>query len=596
MRYKTEDIDLLMSQLSIVDIVGEAISLKKTGANYKGLCPFHDDSSPSFVVNPQKNICKCFVCGSGGNPITFYSKWKKISFVEAVRELALKYNVDIKETVSNKDTSHLNKYYEIMEEAHNFYKENIFSKNSHRALEYLANRGINSKIITDNGIGFASGKSPKLVDYLTSKGYSHEDLMILGLIREGDTGNYDFFRERIIFPIFSSFNKVIAFGGRTIESNSTSAKYYNSQETPIFHKGKNLYGLERGQSIRKKNYAILMEGYMDVLSANIYGFDTAVAPLGTSLTEDQGIILKKYTSSVLLCFDSDNAGQMATEKSILILTKLGFDIRVILLNGAKDPDEYLKAYGREAFLERVRNSPSAFDFLYDYYAKDFDLTDIFSKSNFISKFKEYFQVIPKKIVQDEYIDSLTKSLGVSSEGLVEELISNNQTKVSHPPKVIKPKEVIEKKEDLDELERETISYVITNMEDLNLFQGKPFENRLTKKIFNFLEEAVYINSNNFVKELKELSDIEENEKVLVESIICNAAIGFKSEQEKKIKRFEIYTGWFRKELNAYKSTRENLSMAFKIAQINGRLQNCDDFSEILDIYKEFEKNVVFQDI
>ena len=595
MSYKTEDIDLLMSQLSIVDVVGEAVELKKAGANYKGLCPFHNDTTPSFMINPQKNICKCFVCGAGGNPITFYSKWKKISFSEAVKELALKYKVDIKENVFSKGSSHLNKYYEIMEEAHNFYKENIFSKNSHRAMEYLFKRDFTPKIVEDNGIGFASSKWQELTDHLVSKGYLVEDLVTLGLTRQGEKGNYDFFRERIIFPIFSGFNKVIAFGGRTIESGE-SIKYINSPETPIFHKGRNLYGLERGQLIKKKSYAILMEGYMDVLSAYIYGFDSAVAPLGTALTEEQGIILKKYTSNVLLCFDSDNAGQMATEKAILILTKLGFNIRVILLEGAKDPDEYLKAYGRDAFLERVQSSPAAFDFLYNHYAKDFNLTEVYSKLNFIKKFKEYFQVIPNKIEQGIYIDKLAESLDIEKESLVEELITNNQKKVSTLPKVIKPKEIIEKKEVISELEKETISYLISNMEDFNLFQEKSFESKLTKKIFNFLGGNIGITPSNFVKELKELDDIEENEKVLIEDIICNAAVGFKSEQEKKIKRFEIYKGWFRKELNAYRSTRDNLSIAFKIAQINGRLQNCDDFSEILDIYKEFEKFVVFQDV
>lgn len=598
MSYKTEDIDLLLSQLSIEEVVGEFITLKKTGANFKGLCPFHADNSPSFMVNAQKNICKCFVCGEGGNPITFYSKYKKISFNDAVSELAKKYQVNIKELTPTSVSNHLNKYYEIMDEAHNFYKENIFSEHSHRAMEYLSKRDLTPKIITENGIGFAAGKGQELTEYLLKKGYSIDDLIKLGLSRQNERGNYDFFRERIIFPIFSSFNKVIAFGGRTIESGDGIPKYINSQDTPVFHKGSNLYGIERGQSIKKRTYAILMEGYMDVLSAYVYGFDTAVAPLGTALTEEQGILLKKYTSNVLICFDSDNAGQMATEKAIMILTKLEFKVRVIKLSGAKDPDEYLKTYGRESFLDRIKNSLTAFDFLYEYYAKDFNLTDVFAKLNFIKKFKDFFQVIPTKFEQDMYLGEMSTNLEIEKNSLLEELIVNNQKKSVPVSRIInlRGKSEFNKEKLINQLEKETISYVLGNVDDFQFFQSKEVENKLTKKIFNFLEERFKSEETNLIKELKELNDVDEEEKVIIEEIICHSIAGFTDENEKKIKKTEIYKGWFRKELMSYKNIRENFGLAFKVVQIENKLKNSYDFMEVLDIYREFEKIVVFQDI
>ena len=347
MKYKTEDIDLLIDSLKIEEVVGEFVELKKAGANYKGLCPFHPDTTPSFMVSPSKNICKCFVCGAGGNPISFYSQYKKISFLEAIEELSKKYGIPIKGIDNNsiKQQDNYEKYYEIMREAHNFYKDMIFSNQGRVALEYLAGRKLNPKIIKENGLGFAPDRWSELNDYLLSKGYESKDLLKLGLIKEGENGNnYDVFRNRIMFPIYSTKGEVIAFGGRTLEKDKETPKYINSPDTPIFKKGKNLYGLERSGIIRKKNYAMLMEGYMDVLSAYIYGFDVALAPLGTALTEEQGILLKKYTSNIILSFDSDAPGQAATERAGLILKSLGFNIRILKLEGAKDPDEYLKQF------------------------------------------------------------------------------------------------------------------------------------------------------------------------------------------------------------------------------------------------------------
>lgn len=393
MFYKAEDIDKLIEEINIEDVVGEYVELKKSGSNYKGLCPFHADTNPSFVVNPSKNICKCFVCGEGGNAVSFYSKYKKISFTEAVKELAKKYRVNIKEQKSNSNLEDFEKYYEIMEESHNFYMEKIFSVEARQALEYLSNRGLDTKLIKEHQLGYSTAKWDELYTHLLEKGYKTEDILELGLIKKTEEKIYDAFRNRVIFPIYSTQGRIIAFGGRTLEKDDKVPKYINSPDTPIFKKGKNVYGIERARNIKEKSYSILMEGYMDVLSACIYGFDTSIAPLGTALTDEQAKLIKRYSSNILLSFDMDKAGIAATERAAYILKAEGFNIRVLQFEDGKDPDEFLKKNGREGFLKVVKNSVEIFDFLYNLFLSEYDLKDVISKNNFIEKFKDFFSSI-----------------------------------------------------------------------------------------------------------------------------------------------------------------------------------------------------------
>ncbi|MBQ3437464.1 MAG: DNA primase, partial [Fusobacterium sp.] len=233
MYYKPEDIDKLIDELDIVEVVGEFVDLKKSGTSYKGLCPFHADSNPSFVVTPSKNICKCFVCGTGGNAITFYSKYKKISFNEAVKELSQKYKIKIKEQKVNSNMEKLEKYYEIMESSHKFFMERIFSNDGRYALNYLSDRGFNTELIKEHQLGYAPAKWSELLDYLQNQSYKLEDIFELGLIKRNEEKIYDTFRNRIIFPIYSTHGRIIAFGGRSLEKAENVPKYINSPDTPI---------------------------------------------------------------------------------------------------------------------------------------------------------------------------------------------------------------------------------------------------------------------------------------------------------------------------------------------------------------------------
>lgn len=597
MKYKTEDIDLLIDSLKIEEVVGEFVELKKAGANYKGLCPFHPDTTPSFMVSPSKNICKCFVCGAGGNPISFYSQYKKISFLEAIEELSKKYGIPIKGVESNntKQQDNYEKYYEIMREAHDFYKNMIFSNQGRVALEYLANRKLNPKIIKENGLGFAPDKWSELNDYLLAKGYESKDLLKLGLIKEGENGNnYDVFRNRIMFPIYSTKGEVIAFGGRTLEKDKETPKYINSPDTPIFKKGKNLYGLERSGIIRKKNYAMLMEGYMDVLSAYIYGFDVALAPLGTALTEEQGILLKKYTSNIILSFDSDAPGQVATERAGLILKSLGFNIRILKLEGAKDPDEYLKQFGKESFLKCVKNSVEIFDFLFSYYLKEYDLSNMMSKQNFINRFKEFFQCVDTELEKTLYLDRLSKELEIEKDILKDILIDKNRKKSRKFEEDLVNINMGEESEIINRVEKDTVFLILANRKNFDYFRDKNIKGSLTKKIYQYLKSS---EADESVVNIPEHIELTSQEMEQWQLIICSLIEN--SSNEKKIEELlkETFLSWFKQEIeSSYRRVKSmdlvtGLMLVNKIKQLEIALSKTNSFDEIENMYKNFKEIV-----
>ena len=588
MKYKTEDIDMLIESLKIEEVVGEFVELKKSGSSYKGLCPFHPDTTPSFMVNPSKNICKCFVCGAGGNPVTFYSKYKKISFSEAVEELSKKYSIPIKGIrEDSRENENLERYYKIMEDAHTFFQESIFTNSGREALEYLSNRKINPKIIKENRLGYAPNRWSELNDYLINKGHSLNDIIALGLVKESEKGQYDTFRNRIIFPIYSISGKVIAFGGRTLEKDKEIPKYINSPDTPIFKKGRNLYGLERSSIIKKKNYAMLMEGYMDVLSGYLYGFDVTLAPLGTALTEEQGKLLKRYTSNVILAFDSDAPGQSATERAGLILKSLGFNIRVLVLEGAKDPDEFLKTYGKDEFLKSVKNSVEIFDFLFKYYSREYDLSNTMSKQNFINRFKDFFQCIETDLEKSLYLDKLSKQLDIEKEILKETLIDKNKKKVR------KFEEIKESSNFIREaaaplLEELTLALIVKDKSYFKYFKNKNIKGSLTKKVFSYIEENEE-NIKSIVKEIKDEIVLTKSETEEWEIVICLAINDFSSEEKTQKLLEEIFVSWFRIEIKEQLKNRENLSRFMKIKSIEMQLSRAGNFSKVLDIYKEYEE-------
>lgn len=595
MKYRSEDIDNLINQLKIEEVVGEVVELKKSGANYKGLCPFHQDTTPSFSVSPSKNICKCFSCGAGGNPVKFYSEYYKISFEEAAEQLAKKYNIPLRAYKTNSRQEKENdKYYRLMNEAHIYFQDKIFENEGRAALEYLSGRGVNPKFIKENELGFAPNSWNELYDYLIGKGFEKEDIIILGLAKEGDKGIYDAFRNRIMFPIYSAQGSIIAFGGRTLETSKEIPKYINSPDTPIFKKGKNLYGIkEKGNILRKKNYSLLMEGYMDVLSAHLYGFDVALASLGTAFTLEQGQLLKRYTNNVILSLDMDKAGQMATEKTAFILKNLGFNIRVLNFQNAKDPDEFLKKYGKDEFLKVVKNSLEIFDFLYELYSREYDLSNIMSKQKFIERFKEFFQNIESTLEKTLYLDKLAKALNIDKSILQDILIDNNKFVEKKSSTYSEEKEYEVKNIISNPLEDITMELIFADISYYEYFKNKDVETPLCRKMFKFFDEMIERGEKNISgKSLKEYAESgvlsgKEAEKILTLNMYSITDYSDTRKKENDLK--EIFISWFRKELRAAQEVRENIMVNIKLKRLESELYFDLSFQDILEKYEQFKK-------
>ena len=596
MKYYSEDIEKLNNSLKIEEVVGEVVELKKTGANYKGVCPFHPDTNPSFSVSPSKNICKCFVCGAGGGPVKFYSMYNKISFQEAIKELSKKYNIPVREYASNKTKEKEDlKYYQIMRDTHDFYKNKIFENEGRDALEYLTKRSVSPKIIKENELGFAPNNWGELYDFLIERGYQKEDILSLGLVKENEKGYYDSFRNRIIFPIYSVNGEIIAFGGRTLETGKEIPKYINSSDTPIFKKGKNLYGIkEKGKILRKKNYAILMEGYMDVLSAHSFGFDVALASLGTAFTYEQGELLKRYTNNVILSLDMDSAGQMATEKTAIILKNLGFNIRVLKLKNAKDPDEFLKKYGKDEFLKSVKNSLEIFDFLYEIYSREYDLSNIMSKKNFLERFKEFFKNIESSLERSLYLDKLSESLEIDKKILKDILINDNLYIKMNSSEEYFREEKRESKEKIDILEELTLELIISNVEYYDYFYDKKIESNLGKKMFYFFDEVRSENKKmklDLLREFVEENSFSEEEKKLA-FMFGYRALEFSDENKRKELLYDIFKSWFLKEIKDVQKLRINIMLMTVLKKIENKVRGNLTFEELSVEYSNLKKFLI----
>ena len=599
MYFRNEDIEKLLDSLRIEEVVAEFIDLKKAGSSYKGLCPFHADTTPSFSVNPGKRICKCFVCGSGGNAINFYSKIKNIPYMEAVKELSKKYRINIVEYNPKNTDINNEKFYQIMEDSHNFFMDKMFEQDSRTALNYLSNRGLDTDLIKEHRLGYAPAKWSELYDFLKEKNYSDEDLLTLGLIKRNEEGKiYDVFRNRIIFPIFSISNRIIAFGGRSLEKNDAVPKYINSPDTPIFKKGKNIYGIERATNIRNKNYSILMEGYMDVLSANIFDFDTSIAPLGTALTVEQAQLIKRYSSNILLCFDMDKAGKVATERASLILKSQGFNIRVLQFDDAKDPDEYLKKNGREAFLEVVQNSLEIFDFLYELYSSEYDLTNIIAKQNFIERFKEFFSSLTTDLEKEMYLKNLSEKIDISIDILRKTLVEENKKKFITRDYTEEKEELIEKKEfkEANNLELSIVEMLLKKPEYYEFFKEEKFESDIANKTLKFFEEKIKENfnfeSNNLMREFEKYIRSEDDyldyiENTNIARIILNYVMDL-THGEKEKNYIELFKSYFRLKIKLRDKTNDDFQKKVYFSKFKEKIEKSKSVEEFIEIYNSFK--------
>jgi len=419
MAFPPSFLDELAARNPIEDVVGQYVSLKRSGSNLFGLCPFHGEKTASFSVAPDKGIYYCFGCHKGGGVINFQMEIEGLSYPDAVRALAKRAGMEVPE-----DEQYQSRYrqqerlWALHKEAARFFHSQLYAPIGQEALNYALGRGMNKYILTTFGVGYAPDSWDSLVTALRKKGYTEQELRDSGLVSiSRKNGNlFDRFRDRLMFPIIDVRGNVIAFGGRVIKKDSEAAKYLNSPETLIFNKRKNLFGLNLAKKT-KHPYFILVEGNIDVVSLHQYGFDNAVASLGTSLTEEQAALLSKYTEQVVLIYDGDNAGQNATKRAIPILEKAGIQVKVLQLRDAKDPDEFLKKFGADRFKILLEESSNRVEYQLNAILKKYDLRDDDQKVKYLQESAELICTLSSSVQREVYSGRVAETAKISPEAM-----------------------------------------------------------------------------------------------------------------------------------------------------------------------------------
>lgn len=417
-----EIIDKIRDNGDLVETISRYLQLKRTGSSYVGLCPFHNEKTPSFTVSETKQLFHCFGCGVGGDIITFIMKIENLSFLEAVKFLADLQGIAIDEEyiVEDKLKSEKEMIYNINRDAARYYYSNLIR--SKEPLIYLQNRNINRKVISQFGLGYALDSWNSIYNYLKEKGYREEDIEKAGLIgrRKDNTGYYDKFRNRIVFPIIDIKNRVIGFGGRVLDN--TMPKYLNSQDTLVFSKGYNLYGLNLIKKYSDRKRILLVEGYMDVISLFNKGINYSVASLGTAFTEAQAKLLKRYGKEVFICYDSDHAGINATIKTTNILRKEGIEPKIVVLPSGDDPDDFINKNGLQEFLKLLDIAKNHVEFKIFINKQKYDLSIVEEKIKFTKEIASTLRGLKSPIEKDVYINKISKETGISKEAIEIEVL------------------------------------------------------------------------------------------------------------------------------------------------------------------------------
>ena len=419
MYYSDEIIEEVRSKNDIVDVISSYVKLQKKGSSYFGLCPFHNEKSPSFSVSREKQMYYCFGCGVGGNVFTFLMEYENYSFQEALKYLADRAGVELPEAEYSKEARERADQKAILLEinkvAAQYFYVQLKSPQGAHALSYLKDRGLSDEMIHSFGLGYSNKYSNDLYQYLKSKGYRDELIVKAGLVTVDERyGASDKFWNRVMFPIMDSNSRVIGFGGRVM--GDAKPKYLNSPETMIFDKSRNLYGLNRARSSRKP-YFLLCEGYMDVISLHQAGFSNAVASLGTALTPGHASLIKRYVKEVYLTYDSDEAGTKAALRAMPILKDVGITARIIRMEPYKDPDEFIKNLGAEAFEERIHKARNGFMFGLEILERDYDLATPEGKTDFMKEAAKRLAQFDEEIERSNYIEAVAKTYHVGFEEL-----------------------------------------------------------------------------------------------------------------------------------------------------------------------------------
>ena len=419
MRYSEDLVEEIRLRNDIVDVISGYVKLQRKGSSYFGLCPFHNEKSPSFSVSPGKQMYYCFGCGAGGNVFTFIMEYENYSFTEALKVLADRAGIELPKVDMSKEAKERadekTSLLQIQKEAAKFYYYQLKTKEGENAYHYLRGRGLSEEVIQKFGIGYSSKFGGELYKYLKKKGYADELLKQAGLFQVDEKrGMYDKFWNRVIFPIADVNNRVIGFGGRVM--GDAKPKYLNSPETKVFDKSRNLYGLNMARTSRKKNL-IICEGYLDVIALHQAGFTNAVASLGTALTSQQASLMKRYTESVLIIYDSDEAGKKAALRAIPLLKQAGLSSKVIDLMPYKDPDEFVQQLGAEELAKRLEEGKNSFIYQIEVLNEDYEMNDPQGKTDFFHAVASRLLEFEDEIERNSYMEAIANQYKVSIESL-----------------------------------------------------------------------------------------------------------------------------------------------------------------------------------
>ena len=501
MRISETTLNAIREQIDIVDVVSNYLTLKRTGSNYRALCPFHDEKTPSFFVSPSKQIFHCFGCGKGGDLIKFVSEIEGINYFEAAVKLAKEYGIEIE---YEGDSSYLN-YLKINEMVADFFHKNLLNNlNSPDVKNFIVNRGLSTEIIERFYLGYAK-KGNHLLEFLKNRGIELDKAVSLGLIKEGDNGYYDYFRNRIIFPIRNIHGEFIGFGGRVIDDND-SPKYLNSPDTPVYNKRNSLYGIfENKDKIKKLKEAIFVEGYMDLISLYEANIKTCVATCGTALTENQIKMISRFTENILFLYDGDKAGIKASVRGAVLCINQNIYPKIISMPEDVDPDDYIKKFGYDNFIGLKNSSKDLIDFMYEK-IKGLDLNQLEIKLKVVKKIKDVYFEIDNPIYRKHFVKKFAEYLDLKEDELRKFL-----DKFYKIRRITKKSESIKPKEIKLTIEDKLTAFILQNPENFDEQILKYFVNEINIKILKFLSE---MNDVVTLQNLPQLSD-EEKERVRV---------------------------------------------------------------------------------
>lgn len=482
--FSNHTIENLKNQINIIDVVGRVVPLKRAGSNYKGVCPFHNEKTPSFVVSEPKQIFTCFGCGATGDAIEFVKRYYNLDFSEAIEKLAGEYGIALEKNTFNDNRE---VYYKVNKLAANFFYK-AFTEKANKGYAYMKRRGISPAILKKFGIGYADAQWDSLYKYLLSQGVDKKIMVELGLVSESKGKYYDKFRNRVIFPIINTSGKVIGFGGRAIDAED-NPKYLNSAESKIFQKKYNLYGLNISrQSVGKEGFIILVEGYMDTIALYQSGIENVAASLGTALTENQAKLIKRYTRDVILSYDADGAGRAAALRGLDILRKEECKVKVLHVTDGKDPDEYIKKNGKTAFLKLVEDALPYGDYKLESAKAGYDLTKDEDKIDYIKKATDIIRQLGP-VEQEIYIKKLSKDLKIAEGAIRMELLGNDSTEKASFTQTREEKEEISSSE-ITPIEKTLLKVMLTDESYISRIADFPqiLESDFAVRIYETLAE------------------------------------------------------------------------------------------------------------